>query len=130
MTRINLVPPAELDKERLTGEYHELPRIFTLVRKRIAKGHGPNLVRLQQPAEYKMGDGHQLFFYTRIKFLTKRFTALCEECLARGYNVDLALFNDIMDSAESIPSEWQGDYEPTPAAIAISRQRIAERMGV
>lgn len=130
MTRINLVPPSELDRERLTGEYHELPRVFSLLRARIAKGHGPNLVRLQQPSEYTMGEGHVLFFYTRIKFLTKRYTELCNECLARGYNIDLGLFNDIMDSAEAIPSEWQGDYTPTPAALAISRQRIAERMGV
>ena len=126
MTRINVVKAQELVNAHLMAEYRELPRIFTDVRKRIAKGQQP--ADLNQPAEYKLGAGHCMFFMTRCGWLLNRFTQLCEELLARGYNLNLELYNDICDAAQLLPQEWCGDYEPTPAAKAINRERIKERL--
>lgn len=128
MTRVNLVPPSELDHKRLTGEYHEIPRLFNLVRKRIDKGQTPHDVRKEQPAEFKLGSGHQLFFYTRLGFIVKRIISLSNEMMSRGYKVDLDLRDRMLSDSNNIPREWFGDYEPTPEAIAISWERIAERM--
>lgn len=128
MTRINVVPPTELTNEHLMAEYHELPRIFSLVRSRISKGHKAYIVRLEAPDYYVLGKGHMLFFYTRCQFLIDRFTALAGELLDRGYNIDLGLYNDILDSAITLPDEWLGNYEPDDWALVANRERIQDRL--
>ncbi|UGC98050.1 endonuclease [Oceanospirillum phage vB_OsaM_PD0307] len=126
MTRINVVPPAELVNKHLMAEYRELPRIFTDVRKRVAKGQQP--ADIQQPDRYKLGAGHCLFFVTRCGWLLERYQQLCGELLERGYNLNLELFNDICDAAELLPSQWCGAYQPDADAMQINRQRIKERL--
>lgn len=126
MTRINVVSPAELTNQHLMAEYRELPRIFTDTRKRVAKGQNPG--DIQRPDEYKLGTGHCLFFTDKLGYLLDRYTALCGELLDRGFNLNLELFNDICDAADTIPICWHGDYIPTDQAIAINRQRIADRL--
>lgn len=37
MTRINLLPPSELADQYLLAEWRELPRIFGLVKKKLAE---------------------------------------------------------------------------------------------
>lgn len=126
MTRINVVPPAELVNKHLMAEYRELPRIFTDVRKRIAKGQQP--ADIQRPDRYKLGAGHCLFFVTRCGWLLERYQQLCGELLERGYNLNLELFNDICDAAELLPTQWRGAYQPDADAMQINRQRIKERL--
>ena len=126
MTRINLVPPSELHNKHLMGELHELTRVYGLVRK--AQARGINKYNMSQklsiPTEYTMGKGHVLFFYNKLKFLTERYEALCEEAVKRGFNINKI---DAAELTSGINDHWKGDYKPTPKAIAISRQRIAER---
>lgn len=125
MTRINVVPVPELTLPELKGEYKEITRVFTLVKKRIAKGQSPSDIK--QPDHYVLGKGHQVFFYTRIKYLVNRYTLLTERMLDLGYNVNLAMWNDITDDVElSIPGEWWNDYEPTQDAIALNLQRMID----
>lgn len=126
MTRINVIPPSELVNIHLMAEYRELPRIFTDVRKRIAKNQPAST--LVQPAKYKLGTGHCMFFLTRCGWLLDRYVALCGELLKRGYNLNLELFNDICDAAEMLPAEWCGQYQPDADAIEINRQRISDRL--
>ena len=80
MTRINLVPPAELCDQHLLAEHRELTRIPNAVAK--GKYHLKG-----QPAEYKLGEGHVRFFFNKLTFLKKRYDALHAECKARGFNV-------------------------------------------
>ena len=54
MTRINLVPPAELCDQHLLAEHRELTRIPNAVAK--GKYHLKG-----QPTEYKLGEGHVRF---------------------------------------------------------------------
>ena len=80
MTRINLVPPAELCDQHLLAEHRELTRIPNAV----AKGK----FHLQgQPADYKLGSGHVRFFFDKLAFLLQRYDALHAECRARGFKV-------------------------------------------
>ena len=123
MTRINCVPPAELTTPHLIAEYRELPRIFGLVRAAIARGERPDDPR--NPAEYRLGSGHVRFFYPRLGFLARRQEALIAEMLRRGYSPS---FTDPAGLLTGISEEWCGDWVPSEAAVAINRDRIAERL--
>ncbi|CRZ19241.1 pyrimidine dimer DNA glycosylase/endonuclease V [Kingella kingae] len=116
MTRINLVPPTELCDQHLLAEHRELTRIPNAV----AKG---KFSLVGQPTDYKLGEGHVRFFFNKLRFLQKRYALLHEECLARGFNVQ----NRWTEQLPSNPELWQ-DYTPTEIALAINRERIAERM--
>lgn len=123
MTRINLVPPAELHRKHLVAEYHELPRIFSYVRMQLARGKDP--AKIKAPAEYTLGTGHMKFFYTRLGFLLERQAELIIEMTRRKMKVR---FDDVSGLAEGIPEHLMGSYEPTPEAIALNRERLATRL--
>ena len=116
MTRINLVPPAELCDQHLLAEHRELTRIPNAVAQ--GKFHLKG-----QPTEYKLGEGHVRFFFNKMAFLKKRYDLLHAECKARGFNVQY-IWN------ENLPQEatlWL-DYEPTEHALALNRERLRTRM--
>lgn len=124
MTRINCIPPSELSGPHLVAEYRELPRVFTLARAAIARGERPDDRR--NPREYTLGTGHVRFFYSRLGYLALRQAALVAEMKARGY---APKFTDTDGLLSGIPDEWCRDWTPTPEAIALNRDRIAERGG-
>lgn len=116
MTRINLVPPAELCDQHLLAEHRELTRIPNAVAKGKFSLKG-------QPEDYKLGEGHVRFFFNKLTFLKKRYDSLHEECLARGFNVQYFWSSDL-------PNEptLGLDYEPTETALKANRERIEIRM--
>jgi len=116
MTRINLVDPSELCDQHLLAEHRELTRIPNAV----ARGR---FSLVGQPADYKLGEGHVRFFFDKLAFLQRRYAALHEECLARGFRVQNIWPQDLPDN----PSLWQ-DYQPTEQALALNRERITARM--
>lgn len=116
MTRINLVPPAELCDQHLLAEHRELTRIPNAV----AKG---KYSLAGQPEDYRLGTGHVRFFFDKLGFLKARHAALHAECLARGFKVQNIWPQALPDD----PTLWK-DYKPTPAALALNRERIAARM--
>ena len=116
MTRINLVDPSELCDQHLLAEHRELTRIPNAV----ARGR---FSLVGQPADYKLGEGHVRFFFDKLAFLQRRYAALHEECLARGFRVQNIWPQDLPDN----PSLWR-DYQPTEQALARNRERITARM--
>lgn len=116
MTRINLVPPAELCDQHLLAEHRELTRIPNAV----AKGR---FSLAGQPPDYVLGTGHVRFFFDKLRFLHTRYQALHAECLARGFKVR----NIWPDTLPDDPSLWR-DYIPTEAALQLNRARITDRM--
>lgn len=116
MTRINLVPPAELCDQHLLAEHRELTRIPNAV----ARGR---FSLAGQPADYKLGEGHVRFFFDKLAFLQKRYNALHHECRLRGFKVSHIWPANLPATA----SLWQ-DYQPTAQALALNRERIALRM--
>jgi deoxyribonuclease (pyrimidine dimer) len=126
MTRINVVPVTELSDKHLSGEFHEITRIFTLALKR-GSAHP------KAPVEYKMGEGHARFFYDKLEFISRRYWELACELQDRAKAKGSTSSVD-MDQVLSIRIETRfavphlfNDYVPTPEALAISRQRILER---
>ena len=118
MTRVNLVPPAELHDKHLLAEYRELPRVFGLAR--------PPRAGEVFPDSYVIGPGHVKFFYDKLKFLHRRFLSLVEELAQRGVRLS---YPDIPFSGvrpDQVP--LYNDYIPTPEALALNRARLAEHV--
>lgn len=122
MTRINVVPPSELSGKHLVAEYHELPRVVGFVRGHIAKGIKATDKHGWLVPAYTMGRGHIKFFFHRLGFIEKRFSAIVKEMEFRGYKPKFRTL-----PTRGIPNEWFGDYIPTPEALAINRERLRER---
>lgn len=116
MTRINVVPPSELCDQHLLAEHRELTRIPNAIVKGKYNLDG-------QPSDYKLGTGHVKFFMNKLAFLQRRYQALHQECLARGFKVTNRWPQDLPPD----PQLWQ-DYQPTPTALELNRERIAIRM--
>ncbi len=121
MTRINCVPVQELHDKHLAAEYRELPRVFKLAAAAHARGEDPS----QFPGLYTLGKGHVKFFYTRLGWLKWRFQDLVAEMQHRGWQPQ---YTQVPSVADALPASWWGFWEPTPQALAINRQRIADRM--
>lgn len=126
MTLINLVPPQELTDKMLVSEYHQLPRVFAKLKRVMDKGVTPDEYRQQYP-KYRMGKGHMKFFYGRLKFLCDRHISLIEEMLRRKMRPKYEIFKQ---SIEGIPKEWFGDWEPNEEDLALSREKIKERLSI
>jgi len=123
MTRINCVPVEELTDKHLGAEYRELPRLFGQIQKAIERGESPDDPR--NPKEYKLGKGHTRFFYDKLQWLRYRHEQLVNECKIRGRIVN---FPVVPKYIWDIPNEWWQDWEPTPEAMELNRQRIQERL--
>lgn len=122
MTRINVVPPAELHRTHLVAEYREIVRVFDLARKSQHELHKKKI-----PNEYTLGTGHVLFFYDKLKFISNRYDSLCTEMLNRGYTCNRISKQEL---EQGIMPNLFWDYKPTEQAIKINQQRINERLGV
>lgn len=120
MTRINLVNPSELHRAHLVSEYREIVRVFALARKNQWEMHKKKI-----PSEYTLGTGHCLFFYDKLKFISERYDALCAEMLRRGYTCN-RIPREELHSGIDKSMFW--DYKPTEKALALNRERIADRM--
>lgn len=128
MTRINIVPPAEICDQQLIAEWRELTRIPNGI---VA---GKYIVDLKQiPERYTVrtednpdgGKGHMKFFFNKLKFLHRRYQAIMDELAQRGMPRRSMWPVDSLN-IWSLQGLW-GDYEPTPEAIALNRKRITEK---
>lgn len=126
MTRVNVVPVDELSDKHLSGEFHEISRVFTLARKR-GSAHP------KAPTQYTLGKGHVLFFYDKLSWVANRYHSLARELQLRSFmkkresSVDMDRVRKVCDEAREHVPHLFGNYKPTPEAIALNRQRILER---
>lgn len=121
MTRINVIPVDELVNKHLLAEYHEITRVFGLVKKSILKGLYPKNITI--PKEYKLGTNHVKFFYDKLTYICNRYDELGDELIKRGYKI-----NKIENIGDGIDTIWFNDYIPTTDAMEINRIRIFERL--
>lgn len=121
MTRVNLVPPEELLRWHLVAEYREIPRIFALALEWDRAGR-----RAALPQRYTMGAGHMRFFYTRLGFVARRHRLLVREMWERGY---APVYEHTLALLVKAPPDMRRHWTPSEQDIAVSRQRIEERLG-
>lgn len=122
MTRINVVEPSELHDLHLLAEYRELPRVFALA----AKASANDAWRKRQPHAYTLGTGHVLFFYDKLKWLSRRHQHLVREMKARGYKPKFTA--SLASQWKQIPAPYWRDYKPTAEAKSLNRERIDLRL--
>ena len=123
MTRINCVSPKELHKKHLVAEYHEITRVFSLVRKLIDSGKDP--ANYDAPEHYVLGPGHVKFFYTRLAWVQNRIAELALEMDERGIKARVELIKGI---ANGIPEKYFGQWEPREIDKELNRARLNERL--
>ncbi|QJT71724.1 endonuclease [Shewanella phage Thanatos-1] len=126
MTRINLTKVSTLSDQHLMIEYRELPRVLGLLDKHLAKGTKLSVILKGKPTNYTMGTGHVKFFYDKLVFLKNRHLELVQELHSRGFSIQYV--NPLQ--IEKYPIALQQDYVPTPEAIAISQQRLNEKLAM
>lgn len=122
MTRINLIPVAELSDQHLMAEYRELPRIVNGVLE--GKLHPTKI-----PTKYVLGTGHVKFFTNKILFLAKRYKLIHQELIYRNFNLDPNYTpKDMLRKIKS--GNYRGDekYVFSEKDITLSRQRIIEKI--
>jgi deoxyribonuclease (pyrimidine dimer) len=117
MTRINVaVKPIELTDKHLIAEHREIKRIPNCIKKGRYNLDGI-------PEQFTLGKGHVKFFYNKLSYLHDRYTALYNECINRGFNVQ-----NYSDCFEGVPVELYNSYNEQPNDRAIILQRINERL--
>ena len=123
MTRINVVEPSELHDLHLLAEYRELPRVFALA-EHASKDEA---WRKRQPKAYTLGTGHVLFFYDKLRWLSKRHQQLVREMQKRGFSPK---FTKSLEAQwrPAIPAPYWRDYKPTAEARVVNRERIHLRL--
>lgn len=128
MTRVNLVPPAELYDQHLFAEWRELKMIpKSLARSLLSRGLAGVLKMI--PPDYVLGGGHVSFFYDKGAYLRERYQVLSEELFRRGVDFNTQSLFDPDRTFELYP-ELDNNYVPTEAALALIRARIADRVAM
>lgn len=77
---------------------------------------------------YTLGTGHVKFFYDKLGYIEKRYTALINEMLRRGYKPTYS--NTMRIDFSDIPNIFWKDWTPDANSVIINQQRIADRMPV
>lgn len=125
MTRINVIPPYMLSDKHLLAEYRELPRIFTAVLKLQEKGLTPKDIYI--PTHYRLGKGHQKFFYDKCYHLNNRFYGLKLALLYRGINTNPVYTDRVRNNYVRLLAHWKREWMPEPADFYLNMARLANR---
>lgn len=119
MTRISAsIKPIELCDKMLMAEHREIIRIPNTIKSGKAK-----INFKKTPQSFKLGTGHVVFFYDKLKYLHERYSLLLAECKERGFNVQ-----NYSECFENLPSNLYNDWEETKEVRGIVVQRINERL--
>ena len=118
MTRINVVPVEELADQHLIAEYREISRMPVFLKRSLASKKP-----LSIPEEYVFGKGHVSFFYDKLAYIKERHDALKVEGFSRGFNL-----SSITMSLSDIHPRFCNNYDPTPSAISLNKERILSKL--
>lgn len=120
MTRINAnIDPKNLIDQHLLAEYREMVRIPNAVNKDYAKAISAIETA---PKSFKLGTGHVVFHYDKLKYLHKRFKAIKAELTKR--NIQNNMEDDMF---HNLPQDLYNDVDLT-YANPIVMERIVERI--
>lgn len=118
MTRINVgILPQELPDKPLLAELREIKRIPNAVCKGKVKHDNT-------PATFKLGTGHVKFFYSLGEYTHKRYIALRNEAITRGFAV-----SDFSGAWDNYPRELYNNYTPTQRDRQLLIHRIETERG-
>ncbi len=124
MTRVNVVPPKELCNQHLMAEYREMPRLLKNLKSSLNR-KSSRFSMSEISNEYILGAGHVKFFFDKFQFLYIRHKSITEELLVRNYNLSMPNLSDVF---LQVDKKWFNNYEPSPEALCLNRERIKIRM--
>lgn len=134
MTRLNLVPPSELADQHLFSEFREIkmvaPKLAATMQSLHRQGKPLYALLDRIPKEFCLGKGHVTFFYNKGLYLQQRYSDLRRELDVRKVDYNRNALVDSRFVFSCLPAEFQKDYTPTDAALALARARIAERIAL
>lgn len=128
MTRINLVPPAELADQHLFAEFREIKMVPKALQRSL-RARGLRGVLQAIPPQFTLNTGHVTFFYNKGAYLRRRYHQLRLELCKRDIDFDMSAQLDPDNVWTAVP-QLNLDYVPTPEALAIIRQRIAQKIAM
>lgn len=128
MTHINLVPPSELTDQHLFAEFREIKMVPKALARSL-KARGLRGVLEAIPKEFTLNTGHVMFFYDKGLYLYNRYERIKAELRLRGVKFDEESQFDEHD-VFSRNIHLCNYYVPTPEALTIIRQRIAEKIAM
>lgn len=120
MTRINVVPVADLTDQHLMAEYRELPMVPAAARRSNPSTYKPTTV-------YTLNRGHVMFFYNKKQYLVNRWLDLIAELYHRGFNISPDNRIVYWSALDKFP---QTIWTPDQNAIDINTERINERINM
>lgn len=126
MTRINCVPVECLTDEHLLAEYKEITRPMNKALIRLENG---TFHQVEIPMTYRLGKGHETFFFDKMFWLFKRWREIMNALVRRQYNIDENKFWGIWTTLEDalIGTETWNDWQPTPEDMYLNMARLAKR---
>lgn len=125
MTRVNLVPPAELFDQHLMAEYRELPMIPAALARTLRSRKGLRLG--EYPKRFTLNAGHVTFFYDKGRYLDTRYSALVRELTRRGFRLDP---ERAFPTAVFIENSLYHDWRPQADDFVLIRARLAEKVAM
>lgn len=135
MTRINLVPVVELTDQHLFSEFREIKMVpyflsVSLEALERCTSHPQEHLLNKLPAVYTLNKGHVSFFYDKGLYLQQRYSDLTRELMRRGIAYNQNALLDKRNVFAALDQRFHKDYIPTPAALVIIRERIAQRIAL
>lgn len=121
MTRINVVDPKYLTDQHLMAEYRELPMVIGSLKRSLRSTNG--LPKIGE--KYSLNGGHVKFFYNKGKFLYRRYLALIDELIKRGYNLSIDRNPDWNVFTEN---NLNNDWIPDKHSLEVNSERIFLRI--
>lgn len=124
MTRISSsVHPSKLCDQMLRAEHREIKRTPNRVYKNHIEGKFHLLDNL--PDTFRLGEGHEKFFYDKIKYLHMRWIKIHRECIRRGFKMQ-----DYSEAFTRVPKQYYNywnENEDSKVNVVMTA-RIRERI--
>jgi len=124
MTRISSgVHPSKLCDQMLKAEHREIKRTPNRVYKNYIEGKFHLLENL--PESFRLGEGHERFFYDKIKYLHMRWIKIHRECIKRGFQMQ-----DYSSAFKRVPKKYYNYWneQEDENVRLIIEDRIRERI--
>lgn len=121
MTRIDLAKVETFTDQHLVSGYKEIMRLPGYLKRSLKSKRGVPVDSI--PPVFTLNTGHVRFFYNKGRFIRDKFRAIRWEMIRRGYRPTIT----DLDFSQW-PEHLMGGYIPTPQDLAVSRQRVDDKL--
>lgn len=120
--RVNLINPIFLTDQHLIAELNEINMITQAFYRSYRSKNGIHSI----PKKFTLNTGHVKFFYDKGLYLHKRYNALKQEALKRGFNIREIFKNYFYWIDEKYCNDWKEREEDKE----IIKERIQQKISL